>query len=72
AVNASANFLLIPKWGLPGAAAAAALTYAVITVYTAVLFAKESPIMWKDIIVGRKDFVTIAEALGWGKGANYD
>ncbi len=64
-VNAGANYLLIPRFGLTGAAVAATLTYTVITFYTWLQFIKETSLGWKDLLISREDLRKIATVMGW-------
>ena len=66
-VNATANVLLIPRFGLSGAAIAASITYCVIVVYTWLRFARESDIGWRDLVADGNDWKKVKEAMGWGR-----
>jgi len=51
AVNASLNWLLIPRWGMSGAAFASTVSYTVTAVVTLVVFTRMSGNSWFDTIV---------------------
>lgn len=65
AVNAAANLLMIPVWGLAGAAIAASLTLAVITLYTWLRFRRETFLNWKDLLVKTEDMKKLAALARW-------
>jgi len=54
AINIPLNLLLIPKWGISGAAFASSIAYIVATIVVIIFFNKISKKHWKDILITKK------------------
>ena len=64
-------FVLIPKWGINGAAMASSIAYLSVLVMAAVLFLRETGLSIREAFVpGRKDFLALRDRLGRRTGSN--
>ena len=59
AVNIPLNLLLIPRWGITGAAFASTIAYTIAALVTLIAFVRESKTNWFDIIIPRRQELKI-------------